>query len=116
MIIQKPRFYNAYFCALAWNDPACLHRLPQVTPLQSVSRVAHKQARTHMNETALNGCSEPETEIFTARDTLWLLAFHDTHRVSCFKILASHQLHLTDAVLIAVTTSFEIFAVPLSTE
>lgn len=75
-----------------------------------------KQAGTHMNKPALNGCSEPENEIFTAIDTLWLLAFHDTYRVSSFKILALHHLYLTGAALIAVTTSFEIFAIPLSTE
>lgn len=64
-----------------------------------------------MDETALNGCSEQKPEIFTVRDTLWLLGFHDTHRVSCFKISAARQLYLAGIVVLATVTAFDTFEV-----
>lgn len=69
MIMQTSTFSNTHFCALAWNDPVYPSKLPRVIPLQSVSGRG-KHAGTHMTETALNGFSKPETEMFTARDIL----------------------------------------------
>lgn len=40
MIIQAPRFNNAHFSALAWNDPIYPQKLSRVIPLQSASHVA----------------------------------------------------------------------------